>query len=115
VDPSFDPERGYVEVGLITAQGVRDKAVRAALHGVGLAGCYRRALRTRGSRVEGVATLSLSYDEKGATRGAVVTGADFLPGLTRCLQGAASGAGVPGSQVDSGGGTADVTLAFKAP
>jgi hypothetical protein len=65
--------------------------------------------------VEGVATLSLSYDEKGATRGAVVTGADFLPGLARCLQSAASGAGVPDSQVDSGGGTADVTLAFKVP
>ena len=115
VNSSFDPERGYVEVGLIAAQGVRDRAVRAALHGVSLAGCYRRALRTRGARVEGVATLSLSYDEIGAMRGAVVSGADFLPGLTRCLQGAATGASVPGSQVDSGGGTADVTLAFKAP
>ncbi len=115
VDPTFDPERGYVEVGLINAQGVRDRAVRAALHGVGLAGCYRKALRAAGSRVDGVATLSLSYDEKGATRGAVVTGADFLPGLARCVQGAAYGASVPGSQVDSGGGTADVTLAFKAP
>jgi len=102
-------------VGLITAQGVRDRAVRAALHGVALAGCYRQALRTRGARAEGVATLSLSYDEKGATRGAIVTGADFLPGLTRCVQGAAYGASVQGSQVDSGGGTADVTLAFKAP
>jgi serine/threonine-protein kinase len=114
-DPAFDPERGYVEVGLITAQGVRDRAVRSALHGVGLAACYRGALRTRGARVEGVATLSLSYDEKGATRGAIVTGADFLPGLARCLQGAATGASVPDSQVDSGGGTADVTLAFKVP
>ena len=115
VDPSFDPERGYVEVGLITAQGVRDRAVRGALHGVNLAGCYRRALRTRGARVEGVATLSLSYDEIGAMRGAVVTGAEFLPGLTHCLQAAATGASVPGSQVDRGGGTADVTLAFKVP
>ncbi len=114
-DPTFDPERGYVEVGIITAQGVRDRAVRGALHGVNLAGCYRRALRARGARAEGVATLSLSYDEIGAMRGAIVTGADFLPGLARCLQSAASGASVPGSQVDSGGGTADVTLAFKAP
>jgi len=114
-DPTFDPERGYVEVGIITAQGVRDRAVRAALHGVNLAGCYRRALRAGGARAEGVATLSLSYDEIGAMRGAIVTGADFLPGLARCLQSAATGASVPGSQVESGGGTADVTLAFKAP
>jgi tRNA A-37 threonylcarbamoyl transferase component Bud32 len=114
-DTSFDPERAYVEVGLINAQGVRERAVRAALHGTGLGPCYRRALQARGSRETGVATLSLSFDESGAMRGAIVTGADFLPGLTRCLQGAAAGASVPGSQVDKGGGTADVTLSFKAP
>jgi hypothetical protein len=102
-------------VGLISAQGVRDRAVRAALHGVALAGCYRQALKAQGARAEGVATLSLSYDEKGATRGAIVTGADFLPGLTRCLQVVASRANVQASQVDTSGGTADVTLAFKAP
>jgi serine/threonine-protein kinase len=114
-EPPFDPSRAYVEVGLINAQGVRGPAVRAALHGVALAGCYRRALTTRGARVTGVATLSLSIDENGATRSAIVVGADFLPGLARCIQGASSGTSVPKSQVDSGGGTADVTLAFKAP
>jgi hypothetical protein len=104
-----------VEVGLINAQGVRERAVRAALHGVAFADCYRRTLKASGARATGVATLSLSIDESGATRGAIVTGADFLPGLTRCVQGAAFGARVQSSQVDSGGGTADVTLAFKAP
>ncbi|MGH7294956.1 MAG: protein kinase domain-containing protein, partial [Polyangiaceae bacterium] len=104
-DPSFDPGRAYVEVGLVNAQGVRESAVRGALRGVGLAGCYRRALKTRGARVTGVATLSLSIDENGATRSAIVVGADFLPGLARCIQGASSGVGVPRSQVDSGGGT----------
>jgi hypothetical protein len=82
---------------------------------VGLAGCYRSALKTRGSRATGVATLNLSIDENGATRSAIVTGAGFLPGLPRCIQGAASGVGVPKSQVDSGGGTAEITLAFKSP
>ncbi|HEY6462755.1 MAG TPA: protein kinase, partial [Polyangiaceae bacterium] len=114
-EPPFDPSRAYVVVGLVNAQGVRGPAVRAALHGVALAGCYRRALTTRGARVTGVATLSLSIDENGATRSAIVVGADFLPGLARCIQGASSGTSVPKSQVDSGGGTADVTLAFKAP
>jgi serine/threonine protein kinase len=114
-DPSFDPARAFVEIGLVNAQGVRESAVRGALHGAGFAGCYRTALRAQGSRVTGVGTLNLSIDENGVGRSAIVTGAGFLPGLTRCLQGAASGVTVPKSQVDSGGGTAEVTLAFKAP
>ena len=114
-DPDFDPERAYVEIGLINAQGVRERAIRAALRGIGFAGCYRKALHARGSRAVGTATLDLSIDEGGAARSAIVGGAEFLPGLTRCLQGAASGVSVPRSQVDSGGGTAEVTLAFRAP
>jgi hypothetical protein len=114
-DPSFDPSSGYVEVGLINAQGVRERAIRAALHGVPLAACYRAALRARGARVTGVAQLALSVDESGVARSAIATGADFLPGLARCIQGAAARLSVPASRVDSGGGTADVTLAFKTP
>ena len=63
----------------------------------------------------GTATLDLSIDDSGATRSAIVSGAEFLPGLTRCVQGAASSASVARSQVDSGGGTAEVTLAFRSP
>jgi hypothetical protein len=114
-DPAFDPARAFVEVGLVNAQGVRESAVRGALHGVGLANCYRAALKARGARATGVATLDLSIDENGGARSAIVTGAGFLPGLTRCLQGASAGASVPKSQVDPGGGTAEITLAFKAP
>jgi len=114
-DPDFDPERAYVEVGLINAQGVRERAVRAALRGIGFAVCYRKALHAHGSRAVGTATLDLSIDDGGSARSAIVGGAEFLPGLTRCLQGAASGVSVPKSQVDSGGGTAEVTLAFRAP
>jgi hypothetical protein len=114
-DTSFDPDHAYVEVGLINAQGVRESAVRGALRGVGLAGCYRRALKAQGTRAVGVATLNLSIDENGQTRSAIATGAGFLPGLARCVQGAAAGVTVAKSQVDSGGGTAEVTLAFKAP
>jgi serine/threonine-protein kinase len=114
-DPSFDPASGYVEVGLINTQGVREPAVRGALHGVPLAACYRAALRSLGARATGVAQLSLSIDEDGVTRSAIATGADFLPGLTRCVQTAAARVTVPKSKVDPGGGTADVTLAFKTP
>jgi eukaryotic-like serine/threonine-protein kinase len=114
-DPSFDPERGYVEVGLINAQGAREGAVRAALRGVGLVRCYRGALRVHGSRATGTAILNLSIDELGSARSAIVTGADFLPGLTRCLQGAATGLRISRMAVDPSGATAEVVLAFKAP
>jgi len=112
-DPSFDPEHGYVEVGLINAQGVRDNAVRGALHGAGLASCYKTALRAKGARATGVSSLNLSFDETGAVRSAILTDGSFLPGLTRCVQGTATAVHVAGSQVDPGGGTAEVFLAFK--
>jgi serine/threonine-protein kinase len=114
-DSNFDPATAYVEVGLIDAQGVREAAVRGALHGVALSSCYRQALRARGARATGVAQLSLSIDENGVTRSAIATGAEFLPGLTRCVQAAVAGITVPKSRVDPGGGTADITLAFKTP
>ena len=114
-DPTFDPERGYVEVGLINAQGVREHAVRGALRGVGLARCYRSALRVRGARANGTAVLNLSFDETGTARSAIVTGADLLPGLARCVQSAATGMRLPRTAVDSAGGTAEVVLGFKAP
>jgi serine/threonine-protein kinase len=114
-DTSFDPSRGYVEVGLINAQGVRESAVRGALRGVSLSPCYREALVARGARATGVAVLNLSIDESGATRSAIVTGANFLPGLARCIQAVGTGVSVPKSKVDSGGGTVEVTLAFKLP
>ena len=114
-DPTFDPEHAYVEVGLVNAQGAREPAVRAAMRNLGLARCYRGALRARGGRATGTATLNLSFDESGFARSAIVTGADFLPGLARCLQGASAGARIPRAAVDPAGATAEVILAFKAP
>jgi serine/threonine protein kinase len=112
-DPNFDPERGYVEVGLINAQGVRESAVRASLRGIGLVRCYKSALRAKGAGATGTATLDLSFDENGVARSAIVTGAEFLPGLARCLQEVSVGARIAPSQLGAGGGTAEVILAFK--
>ncbi len=114
-DPDFDPDKAFVEVGLINAQGVPQRSVRGALHNIGFTACYRRALHAQGVRQVGTASLSLSIDESGVTRSAIVIGADFLPGLARCVQGAAAGASIPRSAVESGGATAEVTLAFRAP
>ncbi|MBV9947598.1 MAG: hypothetical protein JOZ69_12160, partial [Myxococcales bacterium] len=113
--PAFDPERGYVEIGLVNAQGAREGAVRVALRGVGLARCYRAGLRARGVRATGIATLDLSFDGAGLARSAIVSGADFLPGLTRCLQDTCASAVLPRSHVDPGGATAEVILSFKVP
>ncbi len=114
-EDGFDPEKAYVEVGMINAEGVRERAVRGALHGLGLAQCYRAALRAHGARATGVATLNLSFDEGGLARSAVLTGADFLPGIARCVQETASGVHIAKAQVDLGGGVAEVTLGFSEP
>jgi hypothetical protein len=102
-------------VGIINTEGVRERAIRGALHGVGLSQCYKVALHARGARATGLATLNLSFDESGLARSAIVTGADFLPGLTRCLQETTAGLHVARSQIEAGGGVAEVTLSFKEP
>ena len=113
--PTFDPAQAYVEIGIINVEGVREAAVRAALHNGAFAQCYRAALRANGARAPGVATLNLSFDESGLARSAVVTGADFLPGLARCVQDASAGIRVASTQIESGGGVAEVTLGFREP
>ena len=110
----FDAEKAYVEIGIINAQGTNEKAVRAAIHGLQFSACYKMALRAKGARSTGVATLSLSFDEGGTARSAVMTGGDFLPGLARCVQDTATGVQVKG-HVDPGGGGAGITLAFREP
>jgi serine/threonine-protein kinase len=114
-DPSFDPERAYVEVGMINAEGVKERAVRGALHALGLSQCYKAALRARGARSTGVATLNLSFDDGGMARSAILTGADFLPGLAHCVQEMASGLHIGRAQVEGAGGVAEVTLGFREP
>jgi eukaryotic-like serine/threonine-protein kinase len=114
-DPDFDPDRAYVEVGMINAEGVKERAVRGALHGLGLSRCYKSALRARGAQSTGIATLNLSFDDSGLARSAILTGADFLPGLARCVQEMASGLRIGKAQVDGSGGVAEVTLGFREP
>ena len=114
-DPTFDAERAYVEVGMINAEGVKERAVRGALHGLGLSQCYKSALRAHGARSTGVATLNLSFDETGLARSAILTGADFLPDLARCVQAMASGMRIGRPQVEGAGGVAEVTLGFREP
>ncbi len=100
---------------MINAEGVKERAVRGALHGLGLAQCYKAGLRTRGIRSTGIATLNLSFDEVGLARSAILTGAEFLPGLARCVQELASGMRIGRAQVEGSGGVAEVTLGFREP
>ncbi len=114
-DPTFDAEKAYVEVGMINAENVKERAVRTALHGLGLSRCYKTALRARGARSTGVATLNLSFDDSGLAHSAILTGAEFLPGLARCVQDAASGLRLAKGEVEGSGGVAEVTLGFREP
>jgi serine/threonine-protein kinase len=112
---AYDPSSATVDVGSVTPQNVNGDAVRAAMRGASFTPCYRNALRARGQRAFGSATLSLSIDETGRVNGAILTGADWLPEMIRCVQGNAMGAQLRAGAVESGGGTADVWLSFRAP
>ncbi|MGO8994447.1 MAG: serine/threonine-protein kinase [Polyangiaceae bacterium] len=113
--PSYDPAQASVDVGSVTPNNVNGDAVRAAVRGVALTTCYRNALRARGRRAFGSATLSLSIDGSGKVSGAILTGADWLPEMTRCVQGSTMGMQLRPGSVEQSGGTAEVWLSFRAP
>ncbi len=113
--PSYDPSQATVDVGSVTPNNVNGDAVRTAIRGVALTSCYRNALRARGRRAFGSATLNLSIDESGKISGAILTGADWLPEMSRCVQGDAMGVQLRPGSVSAGGGTAEVWLSFRAP
>ena len=58
---------------------------------------------------------NLSFDDGGLARSAILTGAEFLPGLARCVQDMASGLRVGKAQMEGSGGVAEVTLGFREP
>jgi hypothetical protein len=98
---------------MVTPNNVNGDAVRQVMARLALTPCYRNALRARAEKAQGAATLSLSIDETGRINAAVLTGADWLPEMTRCVQSAASGQQLRPGAVESGGGTADVFLSFR--
>ena len=114
-DEAYNPSNATVDVGSVSPNNVNGDAVRSAVRGASLTRCYRDALRARGRRAFGSATVSLSIDETGRIDGAILTGADWLPEMIRCVQGSMSGLQLRPGSVESGGGTADVWLSFRAP
>jgi tRNA A-37 threonylcarbamoyl transferase component Bud32 len=115
MSPAYDPSQATVDVGSVTPSNVNGDAVRSAIRSVALTTCYRNALRARGRRAFGSATLNLSIDETGRVSGAILTGADWLPEMTRCVQGSAAGVQLRPGATSAGGGTAEVWLSFRAP
>jgi serine/threonine protein kinase len=113
--PAYDPSQATVDIGSVTPSNVNGDAVRAAMRNVSFTTCYRNALRARGRREFGSATLNLSIDETGKVSGAILTGADWLPEMSRCIQGSAAGLQLRQGAVSAGGGTAEVWLSFRAP
>jgi serine/threonine protein kinase len=113
--PTIDPDKAWVEVGLVTPNNVKADAVRNAVRQAPLTQCYRNALRARAVRATGTATLSLSIDGTGRVSGAVLLGNEWLPEMTRCVQGGAMGLQLRSGAVEAAGATADVWLSFRMP
>jgi serine/threonine-protein kinase len=112
----YDPSAAWVDVGSILPTNIEPDTLRAALRKAPLTACYRDALRARGRRTPGAATLNLSIDDAGRVTSAVMVGTAWLPEVVRCIQTATTGVRLPESAVlDDGGGTAEVWLSFRAP
>jgi hypothetical protein len=109
--PALDPELARVSITAVTTtNAVPAASIRAALARVPLARCYREALRAGSAAAGGTATLRLHVDMAGYVTDASLQDAQFLPGMKGCIEQAARVARV--RDVDTGEGTADVTLSF---
>jgi serine/threonine-protein kinase len=112
---SFDADKAYGVVGLISATGAQEGGVRAALRGVNFSGCYKSALKRTSVRAVGQATLSLSIDASGQVRSAILQPSFALPAdASRCIQSSAASVAVSKAQLD-GAATAQVYLDFRIP
>lgn len=110
--PRVDVEHATASITAVTAtSAIPGSNVRAALSRAPLARCYRDALRA-GALISGAATLHLRIDATGYVTGAKLQGAGVTPALQGCIEKAATTARV--KDVDTGDGTADVTINFVA-
>jgi tRNA A-37 threonylcarbamoyl transferase component Bud32 len=101
-----------IGIGAITTtNGVTQTQMRKAVGPLPFLKCYRDALKARGTAASGSATLSLSIDDTGHVTSAFLKGADFLPAMRGCIEGAARMAKV---DVDTGEANATVTLLFSS-
>jgi serine/threonine-protein kinase len=109
----LDLERAALSItGVTTSNATPVPAIRAALARAPLLHCYREALRAHGAPASGTATLRLHIDVDGYITEATLLGAAFLPAVKGCIEQAAKGARV--KDVDTGEGTADLTLSFAS-
>jgi hypothetical protein len=107
----LDISRAAVSIGGVTStSAIPSSNIRSALSRVPLLHCYRDALRAAGAPVAGTAVLHLKIDIAGYVTGTQLDGAQFLPGVKACVEQAARGARI--KDVDTGEGSADITLNF---
>jgi serine/threonine-protein kinase len=112
-DVPYAMGRAWMELGMITPERVRERDLKVALRQLDLGVCYRQALQANKSHATGIALVTMSFDERGATKSAVVTDIDFLPQMARCLQQRALAVALPTGAVEPQGGTATAQLVFK--
>ena len=112
---AFNPVNAHVEIGLITASGVDEGAVKGLMQTSKskLNACYRDALAAAGQRIDGTATVSLSIDASALVSGVAVTGIEKLPQASRCFQTALFHRQLPATSVQGGAATAEVWTPLK--
>ena len=112
---AFNPVNAHIEVGLITASGVDEGAVKGLMQTSKsrLNACYRDALAATGQRIDGTATISLSIDASAVVSGVAVTGIENLPQASRCFQTALFHRQLPVAAVQGGAATAEVWTPLK--
>lgn len=111
VRPTVDVAHASVSiVGVTTTSAIAGSQIRAVVSRIPILGCYRDALRNRGTVATGTATLHLAIDVAGYVTTASLQGAQFLPAIKACVERAARAARV--KDVDTGEASVDVTLNF---
>lgn len=109
---AVDPGRASVSIGNITtSSGISGLKVRTAIAHAPFAGCYKTALgkRTSGAAIQGA--LKIDIDLSGHVVGASLSEDGNLPGLRACVEAAARGVKI--RDVDTGDGSATISLTFS--
>jgi hypothetical protein len=110
--PAVDLSRASVAVGAITTTGgISAGKVRTALARVPFTACYRKALANRSSASPMEASLRLGIDLSGRVSAVTLSSDGNLPGLRACIEAEARGVSI--RDVDTGDGSAVISLAFS--
>ncbi len=101
-------------MGSASSNTINTGSLRAAIPVASFTACYQRALRARGALASGSGSLSVLVDGSGKIFYATLTSADWLPEMRACIESSPIDVQLRQGSFDEGGGSADVSLTFRA-